>query len=175
MRLWPAMLLMLAGCCLTFGVTRAQAGAAITLSPNSGPGGTSTVVSGSGFMPGDTVFVELIGPSGETGRLATVAAGPDGRFAVTVTMPAGGPIEPLKLLAYPLSFGLRSPEAIEQAPKAVFTLTPDTPGLPNTGTGSAGAAPTVLAVTSLTLLLGCAAVLAIGGLRLLRKALPPRT
>ncbi len=170
-RLWPAILLVFAGCCLTVGSTRAQAGAAITLSPSSGPGGTSTVVSGSGFMPGDTVFVELVGPSGETGRLATVSPGPDGRFAVTVTMPAGGPIEPLRLMAYPVSLGLRSPAAIQQAPKAVFTLTPatpNTPSLPSAGTGAAATAPTVLLVMSLALLLGCTALLGIGALRLLR-------
>jgi len=167
-QIWLAAVLVLTGCGLGVGVTRAQAGASITLSPGSGPGGTSTVISGTGFMPGDTVFIEIVGPSGETGRLATVSPDAGGRFAVTVTMPAGGPIEQIPLMAYPLSLGMRSPEAIAQAPRAVFTLTPAAPVMPATGTASAGATQAVSAMTMLTLLLGSAFLLAMGGLRLLR-------
>ena len=102
---------------------RAQPALTITLSRTSGPGETQVAVRGAGFAAGDTVFIEIPGPSGETSRLATDTAGPDGSFVATVTIPRGGPSERITLMAFPTSFQVRSEETVNRAPKATFTVT----------------------------------------------------
>src|SRR5205823_4455983 len=58
-------------------------GGAITASPASLNPGDSTVVSGTGFAPGDTVDLALNGQS-----LGTTVVDPGGNFRQTVTVPA---------------------------------------------------------------------------------------
>jgi hypothetical protein len=110
-------------------------------------------VRGSGFAAGDAVYLGILGPSqdGESETLTVVTAGQDGSFMAAVTIPQGGPLEPITLLAYPASFGPRSRETVSAAPKAIFTViaaaqrptapTIQPPGrqviLPRAGTGTA--------------------------------------
>ncbi len=132
--------------------TQAQPLPSIALFPSSGSGGTSVTVRGSGFTAGDTVLVDILGPSqdGESGTLATANVGQDGSFTTTVTIPSGGPPEQITLMAYPRSFGPRSRETVNRAPKATFavivagpspspTTAPTRPPIPNPDsvTGSA--------------------------------------
>jgi hypothetical protein len=127
--------LLLVGVLGTLGtvVTGAQAQPSISVSPQQGPSGTVPTIGGEGFAPGDTVYLEVfpgIGPNHGTVRLATVTVDADGEFRIGVVMPpegfenwgrVGGEYT---VMAYPHSFGARTTESVEVAPKAVFTLTP---------------------------------------------------
>lgn len=122
-----------------------QTSPTISLSPSSGAGGTTVAVRGTGFTAGDTVLVDILGPSqdGESSTLARTTVAQDGSFAATVTIPEGAPPEPITIMAHPLSFGPRSGETVNRAPKATFTVTSAGPSsqqispgaLPRTGTG----------------------------------------
>lgn len=112
-----------------------QQSASITLTPDCGVGGTRVVVRGEGFIPGDVVYIDLMGPL-EGSRLATATPGPDGRFAVSIVIPVGVFPEPQRIIAYPESFGGRSEETVARAPRAFFTVTDS--GAPASGAGSLG-------------------------------------
>lgn len=114
------------------GGTQAQAAPRITIAPPTGSSNTVISVVGAGFAPGDTVYIEAFPRreppfQGGTIRLATVAAGPDGRFETTVRF--GGPPTPpeeaptaFNIMAYASGFGDRTFETVQAAPKAVFIL-----------------------------------------------------
>jgi hypothetical protein len=114
----------------------------IRVSPQEGPPGTVLSITGEGFAVGDTVYVEVfpgIGGDHGTIRLETIAADAGGSFNTRVVMPPEG-LEnwgriggQYTVLAYPSSFGNRTSETVEAAPKAIFTLNPTV--LPPSGVG----------------------------------------
>lgn len=139
------------------------------------PTGRTTVqveVRGSGFVPGETVYVERVseqqfhGLGTETQRVETVTADCGGRFSTTVALPA---IQTLRyyILAYAESFGPRTAGSVQRAPRQLFAVTIASPtsaapavALPGTGVGvngdaewtlAFGARATVLAAASLAL------------------------
>ena len=121
---------------------QAQERPSISVSPQEGPPGTPITVIGKGFAAGDTVYVEVFpgtGPDHGTIPLETIAADAGGSFNARVVMPpegfenwgrTGGEYT---VLAYPSSFGGRTAETVEAAPKVVFTLTQG--AWPPTGAG----------------------------------------
>jgi hypothetical protein len=135
----------------------AMATPAITVSPGEGPMGTQFTVSGQGFVPNDTIFLEIF-PVGapETRRIGNISASATGTFSVNAELgivysgpdapenaPVGGgqkvnhPPGDYTIMAYPKSFGSRTAETIAQAPKVSFKVTasalPSTGGEPGTG------------------------------------------
>lgn len=138
------------------------------LTPSSGAGGTLLAAHGEGFMPGDTVSIEIDGNL-ENGPLLRATVGQDGRFTAPITMPTGGvcPAQ-VTITAFPLGLPDRSPASIALAPTAVFHVTGGAAAagaLPVVGTGQATGArhPASLAVV-----LALAAILA--GWRAIRRA-----
>jgi hypothetical protein len=132
--------LLLVGALGTLGVvaTRAQGEPSISVSPQEGPPGTVVTVSGEGFIPGDTVYIDVtavLSRGGGTVRLATVTVDAEGGFRITAEMRAAGTsvYREFNVMAYAHSFGNRSVETIAAAPKAVFTVTPSV--LPPSGVG----------------------------------------
>jgi hypothetical protein len=122
--------------------TGAQGQPSISLSPQEGSAGTVVTISGEGFTPGDTVYLEGfpgIGSNHGTIRLATVTVDVDGQFRIGAVMPPEGSENwgqvggEYTVMAYPHSFGARTTETIAAAPKAVFTVT--TGALPPSGVG----------------------------------------
>jgi hypothetical protein len=108
---------------------RAQGEPSISVSPQEGPPGTVVTVSGEGFIPGDTVYIDVtavLSRGGGTVRLATVTVDAEGGFRITAEMRAAGTsvYRDFNVMAYPHSFGMRNKETIEAAPKAIFTHTP---------------------------------------------------
>ncbi|MFE5333761.1 hypothetical protein ACFRCG_45965 [Embleya sp. NPDC056575] len=64
---------------------------AITATPDRGPSGTKAHVTGRNFTPGAAVVLETLDPNlGLTGDTTEVAAGPDGTFAVDLTVTKPG-------------------------------------------------------------------------------------
>lgn len=63
----------------------AQAGPAVSLSPDSGPPGTEFTVAGSDFTPGERLKILWDG----TNLGGTIKVGPDGRFRYSATVPDG--------------------------------------------------------------------------------------
>jgi hypothetical protein len=119
----------------------------ITVIPTLVPAGqpTTLTVQGTGFASHDTVLIEYFGKArfdagigGDTSRLAQTLVGPDGRFSATVSLPAMPVTDLLAfyVMAFPLSFQVRSTETLRQAPKAVFTVVPEVQ-LPLVGMGLA--------------------------------------
>jgi hypothetical protein len=121
----------------------AQGQPSISISPQEGPPGTVLAVTGEGFAPGDTVYIEVFpGISLDHGAvpLETIAANDVGRFDIRAGMPpegfenwgrVGGQYT---VMAYPSSFGNRTRETVEAAPKAIFALTPGV--WPSSGVGA---------------------------------------
>lgn len=100
----------------------------VEVSPQQGPQGTVVTVTGQGFLSGDTIFVELYRApgNGDSIRLATVSADSAGEFDFRVAIDIdSGVLIPGEylIMGYPRSFGDRTAETIEQAPKVSFTLT----------------------------------------------------
>jgi len=133
--------LLLVGALGTLGVvaTRAQGEPSISVSPQEGPPGTVVTVSGEGFIPGDTVYIDVtavLSRGGGTVRLATVTVDAEGGFRITAEMRAAGTsvYREFNVMAYAHSFGNRSVETIAAAPKAIFTVT--TGASPPSGVGA---------------------------------------
>ena len=129
--------LLLVGALGTLGVvaTRAQGEPSISVSPQEGPAGTVLMVTGEGFAPGDTVYIEVFPVTGVTGghgtvQLATVTVDTEGEFHVAGVIPPAGfanwarVYREYEVMAYAHSFGNRTEETVEAAPKAIFTLAP---------------------------------------------------
>jgi hypothetical protein len=131
--------------------TTAMAAPSISVTPNEGPAGTRLTISGQGFQPDETIYLGIapLGALGEYG-IGTISADAAGGFVVSaeVGIVYTGPNLPdpappgqgervnlapgdYQILAYPGSFGGRTPETIAKAPKASFQVTGST--LPNTG------------------------------------------
>jgi hypothetical protein len=139
------------------GAGAAMATPAITVSPSEGPMGTQFTVSGQGFEPNDTIFLEIF-PVGapESRRIGNISASATGTFSVVAEVgiayagpdvpevaPLGGgqkinhPPGDYYIMAYPQAFGPRTAETLAQAPKVLFKVTasalPSTGGEPGTG------------------------------------------
>lgn len=56
----------------------------ITITPTTGPNGTTVTVRGTGWRPGATVTLSYYGPLGDTGQRGSAVVGPDGRFTGTI-------------------------------------------------------------------------------------------
>ena len=182
MRVKVSLLVVLIACLAA--VAGAQASSpTLTITPTSGPQGTTVTIGGAGFEPGDTVSVELVpgtrfGNGGPHYRIAEVAAAPDGTFEFQLdvwniysaltnepAIPGGGlQVEhvqtgPWMVFAYPHSFGDRTQDALARAPRAVFDVTAGS--LP-AGGGQASAPgtfpPAGAGVGALLVLLGAAAI-----------------
>lgn len=135
---------------------RAMAAATISVSPSEGPMGTLLTLSGEGFEPGETIFLEIspVGAPSAFG-IGNVTAQSNGEFSVSAELgivypgpdvpepapPGGGQKVNLapgdyQIMAYPESLGGRTPDTIAQAPKVPFKVTvsslPDTGGEPAT-------------------------------------------
>ncbi len=109
--------------------SEAQGQPSISVSPQEGPAGTVVTVSGEGFIPGDTVYIDVtavLSRGGGTVRLATVTVDTEGQFRITAEMRAAGTsvYREFNVMAYPHSFGMRNRDTIKAAPKAIFTVTP---------------------------------------------------
>ena len=143
MRGITACLLLVGWLALGVSATEGQAQPRLSVSPEQGPAGTVLTIVGDGFVPGDTVYVEVwpgVAPDSGTVRLATVTADDLGRFRTSALMPPEGFENWGRIagrhtvMAYPHSFGDRTRETIEAAPKMVFAFTPGAP--PPTGLGA---------------------------------------
>ena len=143
MRVVAACLLLVGS--LTLGVlaTAGYGQPRLSISPEQGPAGTVVTIVGDGFVPGDTVYLEVFPGTGSdhgTISLATMTVDESGRFSFALSVPPAG-LEnlarlggPFTILAYPSSFGNRTTETVAAAPKAVFTLTAGAP--PPSGLGA---------------------------------------
>ena len=128
---------LLVGALATVGsvAARAQGQPSISVSPQEGPPGTVLTITGEGFTPADTVYIEVFPVTGAVGGhgtvpVATVTADGEGEFDVAVVIPPEGfenwgrVYREYEVMAYAESFGNRTSETVEAAPKAIFTLTP---------------------------------------------------
>jgi hypothetical protein len=126
----------------------------ITVSPNQGSVGNQVSIKGEGFEPGETIYLEIFPLGGSSPyRIGNVVADSFGRFSASgplgnvypgLNVPEPAPpgegqqvnLAPgqYQIMAYPASFGTRTPGTIEQAPKVGFEVTvsslPDTGGPP---------------------------------------------
>jgi hypothetical protein len=92
----------------TGGVTFTAVRTRIGLNPNTGPGGTSVTVSGSGFFGGEMVTLSFLDTTThQTTPLGTVAASANGRFTTSVTIPAGASVGADKVVAAGASSGIK--------------------------------------------------------------------
>jgi hypothetical protein len=137
----------------SFGGAAAQPKAAVTMTiyPSSGPCDATVEVTGTGFVPGNEIPLDLAGAHSDVsvGRLAVAIAGPDGEFSVRVTFGAlgcevaardtqvGHPGEPKDLGI----FAGYDPARESILTRAVYRYTTTAPSiaraLPATGDGSA--------------------------------------
>ncbi len=124
---------------------RAQVEPSISVSPEEGLAGTAITVSGLGFAPGDTVYIGVFPVTGipgghGTAPLATATVDAEGEFHVAAVIPPAGfenwaqIYREYEVMAYAQSFGSRTSETVEAAPKAIFTLTSSF--LPPSGVGA---------------------------------------
>jgi hypothetical protein len=127
------LLLLVALATLVTAAASAQAQPRIRISPREGLPGTVISITGEGFAPGDTVYIQMFpGIGGDHGTilLETIAADAGGSFNTRAVMPPEGFENwgriggQYTVLAYPSSFGNQGRETVEAAPKVVFTLTP---------------------------------------------------
>ena len=123
----------------------------ISVTPNEGRMGTQLTISGQGFQPDETIFLE-ISPVGAPGayRIGNISADSAGAFVARAELGIvyPGPDVPdpappgqgqkvnlapgdYQILAYPESLGGRTPATIAKAPKTSFQVTAST--VPNTG------------------------------------------
>ncbi len=141
----PVVLLLCLGIAPT--ASYAQQQPSIAFAESTCIGGRAATVYGQGFVPGDTVSLELVPPvprrlpvppslPTESIPQATVTVGPDGRFVARVNFVSPvtggafhgsppGETEYYALQAVPFSFGERSEETISRAPKAVCAAAPE--------------------------------------------------
>ncbi|HZU78248.1 MAG TPA: hypothetical protein VFA70_15880 [Dehalococcoidia bacterium] len=99
--------------------------ARVRLTPEAGPGGTTAMLVGVGFLPGDLISLEILGNL-ETSRIATATVAADGGFRVPVIIPQGQLPPALTVLAVSLSTPIGI-DARAQAPRATFTVTTSGP------------------------------------------------
>jgi len=129
--------LLLVGALVALGTVAAEAQGqpSISVSPQEGPPGTVVSVTGEGFAPGDTVYIQVFPVTGVPGghgtvRLATATVDAEGEFHVAAVIPPAGfanwarVYREYEVMAYAHSFGNRTEETVEAAPKAIFTLAP---------------------------------------------------
>lgn len=129
----------------------------VTASRTSAPIGAPVTLTGTGFIAGETVYIEIAPVDAPEGKpIGKVAADSSGSFTATFTVgiaypgpeyppdaPVGGgesinfPPGPYTIIAYPDSFGLRTQASLAQAPKVAFQVTvgqlPETGGAPAPG------------------------------------------
>jgi uncharacterized protein YraI/single-stranded DNA-binding protein len=115
----------------------------ILLTPNNGGPGTRIIVTGQGWNPGDTVYVDLEDPARTAGQQTAYAGAvvaTDGSFALLMTFPSDQPFASLprvQITAWSSSTGRKASAQFTVGSAAVGT-----PGTPVTATANATVAVT---------------------------------
>ena len=119
----------------------------ILLTPNQGGPGTRIIVTGQGWKPGDTIYVDLEDPARSAGQQTAYAGAvvaTDGSFALLMTFPsdeAFANLPVVQITAWSSSTGRKA-----SAPFTVGGVAVGTPGTPVSGTVTV--APTVAATAT---------------------------
>ncbi len=115
-----------------------QATPSMRLTPGTAGPGTPITVAGTGWKPGDTIFVGLQSPDGQRTALASAAVGPDGRFTAAFVLPTVEPNQTaLTVVAWSSTTG-----AATQAILAITVTETPTPIPTDTATPPPPPAPT---------------------------------
>lgn len=174
--LWiPTVALAAMACAWAVTLANANALGTISVTPSQGSIGTELTIVGESFEPGETIYLEIypVGASSpyRIGNVMTDSAGgflasaPLGNVYPGLDVPEPAPpgegqqvnLAPgdYLIMAYPASYGTRTPETIQQAPKVSFEVTasslPDTGGPP---VAAGGALPASVIVGVLLLAVG---------------------
>ena len=154
-------------------VSVAHAEASISITPETGAGGTEVSVAGSGFTPGAQLRIEALRTkplAGHTFFFTNADVGADGSFLVSIDIPliaalrdqVGWPAgDEIYITALELPDGRRTGELVDSAPRALFTFSASgVAQFPPTGTGLSS--PNIDWLLIMATLLACVGVVLTG-------------